>query len=114
VILSLSAVGAAACGARSHPPADPATPGAWRRAYDCTGIQFGVRFEKQAAVVFVAGREIRLPQVKAASGAKYTDGAVTFWSKGEEALLELDGMLYRSCRTNPAHDVQEPPNGDGR
>ena len=39
-----------------------------------------------------------LGQVRAASGAKYQDGPVTVWTRGDEALLEVDGEAYPGCR----------------
>lgn len=43
-------------------------------------------------------QEVSLPQVEAASGAKYSDGTVTFWEKGGEALVEVDGeVVLQSC-----------------
>ncbi|MEP0546961.1 MAG: MliC family protein [Rhodothermales bacterium] len=42
-----------------------------------------------------------LGQVRAASGVKYQDGPVTVWTKGlDEALLEVDGEEFLSCRRN--------------
>ncbi len=47
-------------------------------------------------------RTITLPQVPAASGAKYSDGNFTFWSKGNTALLEQnERLLLRDCVTFP-------------
>ncbi len=41
----------------------------------------------------------RLQPVPAASGAKYSDGVITFWSKGEEASVEVEGkILYRGLK----------------
>ena len=106
----LSAAVGTGCAGHSKPQSPETSADAtWRKAYDCEGIQFEVRTEKKAVEVFLPGRSVRLPQVKAGSGAKYTDGSVTFWSKGEDALLELDGTLYRGCRINPARAVQEGP-----
>jgi uncharacterized lipoprotein YbaY/membrane-bound inhibitor of C-type lysozyme/heat shock protein HslJ len=39
-----------------------------------------------------------LGQVRAASGAKYQDGPVTVWTRGDEALLEVDGQTFDACR----------------
>ena len=39
-----------------------------------------------------------LGQVRAASGAKYQDGPVTVWNKGDEAFLEVDGEAFAACR----------------
>lgn len=43
-------------------------------------------------------RYLVLGQVRAASGAQYRDGAVVVWTKGDEALLEVDGETFRGCR----------------
>lgn len=40
------------------------------------------------------GRDLTLPQAISASGARYTDGSILFWNKGDEARLELDGVTY--------------------
>ena len=37
-----------------------------------------------------------LPEVQAASGAKYTDGSTTFWNKGDEAFIEVGGDRYQT------------------
>ena len=44
------------------------------------------------------GRTVTLPQDQSASGAKYSNGSVTFWSKGNTALVEEGGELkWRDC-----------------
>lgn len=48
-----------------------------------------------------------LPPAVSRSGAKYSDGVLTFWSKGEEALLEARGESHRECRNNPAKAIWE-------
>ncbi len=40
----------------------------------------------------------RLPRVMAASGAKYSDGSLTFWTKGTTAILERAGSAPVNCR----------------
>ena len=45
-------------------------------------------------IVFSDGQERVLPQVVAASGARYSDGCVTFWNKGDEALVERNGESF--------------------
>ncbi|RZM82601.1 MliC family protein [Leptolyngbya iicbica] len=37
--------------------------------------------------------EIILPRVESASGAKYSDGTTTFWEKGGEAMVEVNGEI---------------------
>ncbi len=43
------------------------------------------------------GRSLVLPQVRAASGARFEEGGVTFWNKGDEALLQVDGQTFEGC-----------------
>ncbi|MCP8899583.1 MliC family protein [Gilvimarinus xylanilyticus] len=41
----------------------------------------------------------RMKRVSSASGEKYSDGEITFWSKGDEALVqEGEKILYRGCQ----------------
>jgi membrane-bound inhibitor of C-type lysozyme len=51
------------------------------------------------AMLTLGEREISLPLVPSASGAKYSDGRTTFWGKGVEAFVEIDGrIVYRNCK----------------
>jgi len=66
--------------------------------YTCSEtLRFTARFEQDAAVLTLPDREIRLPQVVSGSGARYSDGTTTFWIKGEEASLEIDGKTFPDC-----------------
>jgi uncharacterized membrane protein len=40
----------------------------------------------------------KLPQVVSASGAKYSDGSLTFWTKGDSATFERQGSAPVQCR----------------
>lgn len=40
----------------------------------------------------------KLPRVPSASGAKYSDGSLTFWTKGGSALFERSGEAPVDCR----------------
>ncbi len=68
-------------------------------AYQCGDKQFVAVFETDldSVVIDMQGERVRLPHVPAASGAKYSDGTTTFWSKGDQALLERSGETYRDC-----------------
>ena len=59
-------------------------------------------------VLELSGRTITLPQAVSGSGARYSDGVSTFWNKGNEATLELDGRT-RSCRVvrDPWREARE-------
>lgn len=67
-------------------------------AYDCVGFAFRAEVSKQRAVVFLPGRSVPLAPVASASGAKYSDGKVTLWSKGDQATLSVDGTEHTGCR----------------
>ena len=67
-------------------------------AYDCAGFSFRVEVARERAILFQPGRNLTLARVPAASGAKYSDGSATFWSKGGEASLALDGVEHVGCR----------------
>jgi putative lipoprotein len=55
------------------------------------------------ATVFIDGRSVDLAQTISASGIRYTDGALTFHSKGEDAFIEQGGQItYRDCRAQPS------------
>lgn len=69
--------------------------------YECgDGKVFTVRVESESAWLFLPQGSKRLPSVPSGSGAKFGDGSATYWSKGEEALLELEGKIYRGCVNN--------------
>ena len=42
-------------------------------------------------LITTGGRSFRLPQGLSGSGARYTDGSVVFWIKGDNAQLEAPG-----------------------
>ena len=59
-------------------------------AFDCSDGSYVVaRFEGQERLwLFLPGRTLDLPRARSGSGARYSDGATTFWIKGHEATLE--------------------------
>jgi membrane-bound inhibitor of C-type lysozyme len=51
-----------------------------------------------AKVTFPDGKKLTLPQVRSASGAKYSDGRTTLWTKGEGAFVEISGKIaFNNC-----------------
>ncbi len=42
-------------------------------------------------LITTGGQSFRLPQGMSGSGARYTDGTVVFWIKGDDAQLEAPG-----------------------
>ena len=50
------------------------------------------------AVLRLGGRDWRLRNTMAASGSRYEGKGITFWLKGEEAMLEQPGGRSTNCR----------------
>jgi putative lipoprotein len=68
-------------------------------AYACAAFAFRVEVAADGVrLALPEGRSLDLPAVPSASGAKYSDGRDTFWSKGDEATLTLDGVEHAGCR----------------
>ncbi|MGE5256200.1 MAG: YbaY family lipoprotein [Hyphomicrobiales bacterium] len=88
--------------AGSNETAPPAT-----YFFECEGLEFTARYDQKGIYLFLPGRTLLLPEIASGSGAKYTDGKTTFWNKGEEALLEVDGKTYPQCRNNRRRAVWE-------
>jgi putative lipoprotein len=79
-------------------------------AYDCDGLAVVVRPGDAELMLILPDRSILLPQVEAASGAKYAEGDDGFWGKGiDSAILTLEGEETR-CRL----DRRETPWVDAR
>lgn len=65
--------------------------------YDCQGEEVQVKFDNEAvpaiAELLFINREnvaVALPQVEAATGVKYSDGNVIFWTQEEGAMLTME------------------------
>jgi membrane-bound inhibitor of C-type lysozyme len=71
------------------PPA-PSAPAHWRWRCD-DDVTFDTAVHGNRIVLQLAGGDVTLPQVEAASGTKYADGPTSFWSKGGNATLVFQG-----------------------
>lgn len=68
-------------------------------AYRCAGGEgFRIRFEAGAAVLIRRQGELRLEEVRSASGAKYAGAGTVLRTEGKEAVLETHDRLYEDCR----------------
>ncbi|MEY4474471.1 MAG: hypothetical protein RL248_238 [Pseudomonadota bacterium] len=68
--------------------------------YQCGTTKLTVTLDnRQDKVSFIMnGEQLTLPQVRAASGAKYSDGHYTFWSKGNSAFIERnEKIIINDC-----------------
>lgn len=76
--------------------------------YECNdGSQFTARIEGEKVWLFLQSGTVSLPHVQAASGAKFSDGTTTYWSKGESALLERPGHERIECTNNRRKAIWE-------
>ena len=69
--------------------------------YDCNGYEFVTRVGPGEMALWLPERYLVLSQVRSASGSKYQEGDIVFWSKGDEAMLQLDDVEYPQCRLQP-------------
>ncbi len=68
--------------------------------YECGDFDFVVRTRAGEVALYLPDDYRVLGQVRTASGARYEDGDAMFWSKGEEAMLDIGGRRYRGCELN--------------
>ncbi|CAI1655904.1 MliC family protein [Serratia proteamaculans] len=66
--------------------------------YQCGTTPLTVSLDGNESTVsmLMDGEQLKLKQVLAMSGAKYSDGKYTFWSKGQNAYLERNGKVIMS------------------
>jgi membrane-bound inhibitor of C-type lysozyme len=77
--------------------------------YECSdGYGFVARVEGEKAWLFLPRKTISLPHVPSGSGAKYSEDQITYWSKGDEALLEIgsDGVDFRAIGNEPGWNLE--------
>ena len=68
--------------------------------YQCgtTPLTVALNGEESTVSFLMDGEQLKLKQVIAASGAKYSDGKYTFWSKGQNAFVERnDKVIMSDC-----------------
>jgi heat shock protein HslJ/membrane-bound inhibitor of C-type lysozyme len=85
------------------PPADTGTtpPPSRTVVFACDEGEFLVRMSSDEVALVLPDRTVVLPQVPAASGAKYQEGRIIFWIQGNEARIEVEGKAYRACTRRP-------------
>ncbi|WNZ26175.1 hypothetical protein HJG54_27370 [Leptolyngbya sp. NK1-12] len=67
--------------------------------YQCeAGRSFRVEYAGDAAQVMRGADSVTLPSVVSASGARYSNGQITLFTKGNQAFIEENGeQTYRNC-----------------
>lgn len=66
------------------------------RCEDGKGVTASFLTASHEVLITTGGQSFRLPQGMSGSGARYTDGSVVFWIKGDDAQLEAQGRTT-SC-----------------
>jgi putative lipoprotein len=92
------------------PAQDDAPPEGVLRAYvwDCDGgltLRMRNLFREKAISLELHEGARRLPQLPSASGARYGDDSVVFWTKGGTATFERKGSPGVQCRENRARSL---------
>ena len=98
LVATVAALSVLGCAAGVPVPAGPPARVVGYRCPDQSGFQ--VSFPADGASVKLDGLAagpVTLPVAPSGSGARYTDGTTTFWSKGAEATLERPGAPPRTC-----------------
>jgi membrane-bound inhibitor of C-type lysozyme len=91
----------------ADPSPDP--PALQSFVYECDAeVRVVAHFAHPDSVRLVLpDQSVVLPRVRAASGAKYADGSITFWTKANEATIERAGGDRRTCLENRRLSVIE-------
>jgi len=71
--------------------------------YQCQdGYDVSAHLEGEYMTLVLPRKKVELHHVVSASGAKYSNGEITLFSKGEDALLQLDSLGHLTCKLNRA------------
>jgi putative lipoprotein len=65
--------------------------------YDCNGYEFIARLGPGEMALWLPDRYVVLSRVRSASGTKYQEGDIEFWSKGDDAILSVAERDYLGC-----------------
>lgn len=95
-------------GAQAPAPAGPPAP-LRAHVFDCVGGPSFVMVQtadgagpSDAIDLVLPNRHHRLPRFPTGSGVRYADRGIAVWNKGREAILDLDGRVYRCGENRPA------------
>jgi putative lipoprotein len=69
--------------------------------YACGNETAVAQFRDGAVDLSLPGGDIRLPEVRSGSGARYAAEGIEFWIKGTEARLDYAGRTTINCRVGP-------------
>jgi membrane-bound inhibitor of C-type lysozyme len=76
--------------------------------YTCDdSLRFTARVEGETTWLFLPSGTLKLQQTAAASGARYEDGSVMFWTKADEAMLDRGDQQRLQCVNDRAAAIWE-------
>jgi len=76
--------------------------------YACgDSLRFTARIEGETAWLFLPSGTLKLRQEEAASGARYGDGSIVFWTKADEAMLDRGDQQRLKCVNDRAAAIWE-------
>lgn len=94
--------------ASSANPVTGPTPEIRTYVYECAdGYSFIARTETDRAWLFLPGKTVDLQRVESAPDTKYTGNSITFWNKGDQAMLSTGTLNYADCNNNRARAIWE-------
>lgn len=97
----------ALCACASEP--EPAGKPVYYRCAD--GARFSVTpLDSSRVELARSGNRYTLKQAETASGTKYASSKASFWSKGEDALIEVGDKRYADCKLDNVQSSDEAVN----
>jgi membrane-bound inhibitor of C-type lysozyme/uncharacterized membrane protein len=69
--------------------------------YDCDGFEFVARLGAGEMALWLPDQYVVLSQARSASGTLYEEGDISFWSKGDDAMLTIGAQQYLNCQLQP-------------
>lgn len=97
---------ATAAASQDEPPEGVLRAYVWQCSDGQTLVMRNLFREQAIAIDFHDGTR-RLDQTPAASGARYADPVVVFWTKGSTATLERQGAPAAECEERRAESLRE-------
>lgn len=99
--LILAAAASAGCGARTEVSAEAGRT----VTYGCGDVEIKATFRAAGVELIQGDNALRLPQVVAASGARYADDVGNeLWTRGDSARFTQAGQAVRDCEVTRTGD----------
>ena len=108
-LCSVLALAITACKPAAPPDASSSPAAGAPVTYQCDGLTLTAQFQGDHMTLRAPGVEYVLPSTVAASGAKFESDHAMVWSKGNEALVKIDGQDYANCREVSAAEAPPGP-----